>query len=196
MKLSVDRLSSTPTPFAYEEGSAWWCARMPAERSLPREVVEPFRVEGRAYQTGEDVVIEGGLEGAFDLECARCLARYRHRLCEPFRLVLEPVGARVPSEPEAVAALARDGLCLTDDSGLDSGLGWYRGSEIQLDSVCLEVISLALPVKPLCREDCAGLCARCGADRNEVACGCVEVAPESPFAVLAALRSESTGGSQ
>lgn len=192
MKLSLERLTPTPTPFVYEEGSGWWCARMPAERALPREVAAPFRVEGRAYQNGEDVVLEGELEGAFDLECARCLARYRHRLREPFRLVLEPAGARVPSEPEAAAALARDGLCLTDDSEL----GWYRGSEIQLDSVCLELISLALPVKPLCREDCAGLCARCGADRNEVACECVEVAPESPFAVLAALRSEPTGGSQ
>jgi len=192
MKLSVERLTATPTPFAYEEGTSWWCARMPAERGLPRELPEPFRVEGRAYQNGEDVVLEGCLEGSLELECARCLARYRHRLREPFRLVLEPAGMRVPAEPEASAALVRDGLCLSDEFEL----GWYRGSEIQLDSVCLEVISLALPVKPLCRDDCAGLCPRCGADRNEAACACVEAAPESPFAVLAALRSESTGGSR
>ena len=50
------------------------------------------------------------------------------------------------------------------------------------------VICLALPVKPLCREECAGLCPRCGADRNAGACGCPEPEGDSPFAVLKSLR--------
>jgi uncharacterized protein len=161
---------------------------MPREASIPREVVEPFRVTGNAYRGGgsEEIVLEGMLTAAFELECARCLARYRHPLREPFRFVLEPAGLRTPAEPEAAGALVRDGMCLADEVGL----GWYRGSEIQLDSVCLELVSLALPVKPLCREDCAGLCPRCGADRNDAPCGCSEAASKSPFAVLAARRGE------
>jgi uncharacterized protein len=139
---------------------------------------------------GEDLVLEGSIEAVLELECGRCLARYRHRLSEPFRLVLEPAGDRTPTEPEAAVALSRDGLCLADDSEM----GWYRGSQIQLDSVCLEAISLALPVKPLCRDDCVGLCSRCGADRNQAPCGCDEVTPESPFAVLATLRGGPTEG--
>ena len=188
MKLEVERLTAEPRPFAYEEGGGWWSARMPREASLPREVVESFRVEGIAYRGAgsEDILLEGTISGAFELECARCLARYRHRLREPFRFVLEPAGLRTPAEPEAAEALVRDGMCLADEVEL----GWYRGSEIRLDSVCLELISLALPVKPLCRDDCAGLCPRCGADRNETPCSCSEVAPNSPFAVLAALRGE------
>jgi DUF177 domain-containing protein len=188
MKLEVERLTAEPTPFAYEEGSAWWCARMPRDPSVPREVVQPFTVTGIAYRGGgsEDILLEGAITGAFELECARCLARYRHSLSEPFRFILEPAGLRTPAEPEAAEALVRDGMCLADEVEL----GWYRGSEIQLDSVCLELIALALPVKPLCREDCAGLCARCGADRNVAPCGCSEAASKSPFAVLAALRGE------
>ena len=188
MKLEIERLTAEPTPFAYEEGSAWWGARMPRNVLVPREVVDPFRVTGQAYRGAgsEDVIIEGTITGAFELECARCLARYRHGLREPFRLILEPAGLRTPAEPEAAEALARNGMCLADEVEL----GWYRGSEIQLDSVCLEMISLALPVKPLCREDCAGLCARCGVDRNEAPCSCSEAASYSPFAVLAALRGE------
>jgi uncharacterized protein len=188
MKLEVERLTAEPSPFAYEEGGGWWSARMPREASLPRDVAEPFRVTGIAYRGGgsEDILLEGTITGAFELECARCLARYRHRLREPFRFVLEPAGMRTPAEPEAAEALVRDGMCLADEVEL----GWYRGSEIQLDSVCLELISLALPVKPLCRDDCAGLCPRCGADRNESPCGCSEAAPNSPFAVLAALRGD------
>ncbi len=188
MKLEVERLTAEPRSFAFEEGRGWWCARMPREASLPREVVEPFQVTGVVYRGGgsEDIVLEGNIAGAFEVECARCLERYRHRLREPFRFVLEPAGLRTPAEPEAAEALVRDGMCLADEVEL----GWYRGSEIQLDSVCLELISLALPVKPLCRDDCAGLCPRCGADRNEAPCDCSETAPNPPFAVLAALRGE------
>ncbi len=188
MKLEVERLTGEPRPFAYEESGNWWCTRMPRDAALPRDVVEPFRVTGTAYRGGdsEEIILEGRIAGAFELECARCLARYRHGLSEPFRFVLEPAGVRTPAEPEAARSLVRDGMCLADEVEL----GWYRGTEIQLDSVCLELISLALPVKPLCRDDCAGLCSRCGADRNETPCGCSEAAPKSPFAVLAALRGE------
>lgn len=191
MKLEVERLTSEPRPFSYEEGTPWWRARMPEQPGIPRELAEPIVVRGEAYRGGgDDVVLGGTIEGALELECARCLARYRHRLHEPFRLVLEPAGSRTPAEPEAALALSRDGLCLSDELEM----GWYRGSEIQLDAVCLELISLALPVKPLCREDCAGLCPRCGADRNEATCSCDEVAPHSPFAVLAALRGGRAEG--
>lgn len=186
MKILVDRLSATPTPFQFEAGSGWWQQHMPAKGDLPRAVCEPFRVEGQAHTLGEDLYLEGEITGALELECSRCLARYRHALREPFRLVLEPAGPGQPAEPEAAAALGRDGLCLGDEFET----GWYRGGEIHLDSVCLEVISLALPVQPLCREDCAGLCPQCGADRNQGACGCEAIRRPSPFDVLAALRGD------
>lgn len=189
MKILVDRLTATPTPLRFEAGTGWWQQHMPPGRDLPRELEQPFAIEVRAHTMGEDVYLEGVIEGSLTLECSRCLARYGHRLREPFRLVLEPAGSRVPADPEASAALARDGLCLGDEFET----GWYRGGEIRLDSVCLEVISLSLPVQPLCRDDCAGLCARCGADLNQERCGCREAAAKSPFEVLAALRGEPKG---
>jgi uncharacterized protein len=190
MKILVDRLTATPTLLTFEVGAGWWRSQIPGARGLPAEPDGPVRVTVRAHEMGEDLYLEGEIEGVFPLECSRCLARYRHELHESFRLVLEPAGARAPADPEAGQALARDGLCVGDEFET----GWYRGREIRLDSVCAEVISLSFPVKPLCREDCAGLCARCGADLNENPCGCEEVVPESPFAVLAALRGEGTEG--
>ena len=191
MKLEVERLTTEPAPFAYEEGSPWWAARMPVQAGVPRELAQPLRVAGSAYRgRGEEIVVEGEATTALDLECARCLERYRHAVCETFRLVLEPVGSRAPAEPEAAEALARDGVCATEDLEL----AWYRGSEVKLDALCLEILSLALPVKPLCREDCAGLCARCGANLSNGPCGCAEATPDSPFAVLASLRGGPTGG--
>jgi uncharacterized protein len=49
---------------------------------------------------------------------------------------------------------------------------------IDLGPMVRDVVVLELPMAPLCREDCAGLCPQCGADRNEGPCGCV--APRDP----------------
>ncbi len=184
MKISTDRLTASPTVFAFEAGSGWWQQHMPRHAGLPQELERPFAVSVQAHVMGEDVYLEGRVEGELSLECGRCLARYRQRLCEPFRLVLEPAGTREPADPEAAQALRETGLCLEDEFET----GWYRGHEIQLDGVCLEVISLALPVQPLCKPECAGLCSVCGRDLNDGVCGCEPARTPSPFDVLATLR--------
>jgi uncharacterized protein len=192
MKLLIDRLTETPQAFTFEADAAF---RARLEQLLPEAATAPAessRVELRAGLAGRDVVIDGVVEGAFSLECGRCLARYGQRLRESFRLVLEPAGDRVPADPEAAAALERDGICLGDEPGI----GWYAGPEVDLDSVVVELMQLALPVQPLCREDCRGLCPRCGLDRNVEDCRCEAAGPESPFAVLRALRGTSTEGDQ
>ena len=50
--------------------------------------------------------------------------------------------------------------------------------DIDLGPLVRDAIVLELPMAPLCREDCAGLCPQCGANRNEGDCGCV--APRDP----------------
>jgi uncharacterized protein len=50
--------------------------------------------------------------------------------------------------------------------------------DIDLAPMVRDAIVLELPMAPLCREDCAGLCPQCGANRNEGDCGCV--APRDP----------------
>jgi uncharacterized protein len=190
MKILLERLGDAPTAFEFEAETAWWRAFMPAQRDLPRDLEEPLRVQVQAHCMGEDLYLEGSVEGRLELECSRCLARYRHRLREPFRLVLEPAGSRRPADPEGAEALERDGVCL----GEEIEVGWYRGTEIDLGAVLFEVVALALPVKPLCRDECAGLCSRCGVDLNLGPCGCPEIETDSPFAVLKALREGLTGG--
>jgi uncharacterized protein len=58
---------------------------------------------------------------------------------------------------------------------------------IDLGPLVRDAIVLELPMAPLCRDDCAGLCPECGANRNEGDCSCV--APRDPrWANLDALR--------
>ena len=190
MKILLDRLSESPTRYRFEADPAWWS---PAQATLPElETADPtsFEFQVAAHRMGSNVYLEGTIHGELALGCSRCLARYRGPLRESFRLILEPAGERVPADPQAAAALSRDGLCLVDE--LETG--WFRGREIDLGAFFLEWITLAVPVQPLCREDCRVLCPRCGADRNVESCGCEEVKPSSPFAVLRGLRRTKTEG--
>jgi uncharacterized protein len=190
MKIPVDRLKESPESFSFEGDAAWWRSAFASESGLPGELAEPVQLVCRAQWIGDDIRLEGGAGGVVELECGRCLARYRQRFSEGFRFVLEPARNRVPADPEGAEALSRDGLCLGDE--LETG--WFRGSEIQLGSIFVELVSLALPVKPLCREDCPGLCARCGANLAVAGCGCEEIKSDSPFAVLADIRDDLARG--
>jgi uncharacterized protein len=189
-KIPVERLTPTPTAYDLEGDAAWWARLLASGLELPREPVQPFRFALRAHRMGEDLYLEGVAEGEIELECSRCTARYRHRLREPFRLVLEPAGDRIPADPEAAEALSQYGVCLGDE--LETA--WFRGNEIDLGGFFQELVALSLPVKPLCREDCPGLCGRCGAELAAGPCGCQEKRTDSPFAVLAALRGGPRGG--
>jgi uncharacterized protein len=61
---------------------------------------------------------------------------------------------------------------------------------LDLGPMVRDAVVLDLPLAPLCREGCGGLCPQCGADRNEESCGCV--APVDPrWANLDVLRSTS-----
>ena len=188
MKIRVDQLSTTPDAYAFEADDGWWRERVPSGE-LPGALLEGFQIRVDVHRMGDDILFAGKVAGALEVECARCLTRYRHALQEDFALVAEPAGTRLPADPEAAGALRGEGLCLGDEPEV----GWYQGAELALDSLCLEVISLALPVQPLCREGCPGLCSRCGAELNQGPCGCDEARPNSPFAVLAALRGDTEG---
>ena len=192
MKLHVDRLSESPTSHRFALTPAWWAALSGSPEGGPEGLAGDVEAEVRAHKMGEDVYLEGELRGTLALECGRCLARYRQPIREAFRLVLEPAGDRVPADPQGAAALARDGLYLSDE--LEAG--WFRGGELELGGFFQEGIALLFPVQPLCREACRGLCPGCGVDRNSESCSCAEASPSSPFAALRGLRTQMTGGDE
>ncbi len=182
MKIPIDRITESPESWSFEATPDWWRERCDAE--VREAVAEPLGVTARAHRMADDLYLEGEVQGGLSFVCGRCLTRYRAPVRESFRLVLEPAGSRVPADPEGAATLVREGLVLGDE--LESG--WFGGTELGLDSFVAELLMLGLPVQPLCREDCKGLCPRCGVDRNTESCDCQEPRPASPFAVLEALR--------
>lgn len=195
-QIPVDEIVETPRERVFELSEAWWDERRVTGSEGDSRWLQPPRVELRHHRVGETLHLEGTLEAVLELECSRCASRYRHALRDECRLVLSPAGERPSAgrEPEDAAALARDGLCLGDELEL----GWYRGTEITLDGWFCELVSLALPVQPLCDEACPGLCPYCGADRKRSSCDCEEKERRrrSPFAVLADWKPEGGGSKE
>jgi uncharacterized metal-binding protein YceD (DUF177 family) len=109
------------------------------------------------YRLGSDLFFRGRFQGDVSGNCARCLESYLFTLGKDFTFVLKP----------------HDGA--TEDGELseeDLSFGFYEREEVDLAPLVRETMILALPTKPLCREDCRGLCPRCGANRNGGECGC------------------------
>jgi uncharacterized protein len=118
----------------------------------------PVRVALGATMTPTgQVLVRGVVEAPLLRECRRCLA--------PVHLTLRPELALVwtePGEPGAESDDEGEGVRL-----LEAGAG-----EIDLGEAIREELILAAPAYVVCREDCKGLCPRCGADLNEGPCGC------------------------
>ena len=64
------------------------------------------------------------------------------------------------------------------------------GELLDLRPLVRDAILLDLPIAPLCRADCAGLCPTCGADLGDGPCDCAGPPPDPRWAVLDTLRDE------
>jgi len=123
------------------------------------------------------VHVRGTLQGRVLAECGRCLERYPVDVDTPLDQFYLPRLADRPEEQEEEVEVGDH----------DVVVGYYDGDQLDLGEVAREQLFLALPMKRLCREDCAGLCPTCGKNRNEVACDCPE-APEPVDPRLEVLR--------
>ena len=128
---------------------------------------------------------EGSLHvrGHLNLEtagpCARCLADTPLVVDQELDLFFLPESDVVSEHDDEEGAELQD---------RDLVVTFYKGDVIDLGAVVREHVLLAQPMKRLCREDCKGVCPACGADRNQVQCGCPPPARnDSPFSSLSLL---------
>jgi uncharacterized protein len=73
-------------------------------------------------------------------------------------------------------------------SKADLDVDFYTREEVNLEAIVREQVLLTLPLKPLCRETCQGLCPRCGADLNRETCNCRRDEAASPWTALKKLK--------
>lgn len=174
MKLRLDDIAAEAKDIAFVE------PEVEVNRTLAQGPVREYRVEGPIavtmtyYRAGTDLFFVGRLKADTVANCARCAEDFKEPTDRAFRLVMAPKSVGMDSDP---------GLRADD---LEFSL--YEGDEIDLGPLIREQLLLALPTRPLCREDCRGLCPHCGINLNRGECGCETAQPDPRFAVLRSLK--------
>lgn len=156
---------------ALHEGPVETSADVPPDDPMFVEMefalTSPVAVHGRLMDSGSGRYYwHGAIRAEVGATCRRCL---------------RPVPVTVNQEVRVV---------FTDSSNADDASAYAidtRAADLDLGPMVREELLLAVPDYALCREDCRGLCARCGKDLNEGACECGHE-PDPRWAALDALR--------
>ncbi len=128
-------------------------------------------LKGKLRKSIVETTIEGEITAVIEIECTRCLQSVESKLQIPFKsgfVAAEHFTAAKEAE------LQRDDLDITI----------FEGDKINLSEVVREQILLALPEQVFCREDCRGLCEKCGANKNLIDCKCIEKESDPRWAAL------------
>ncbi len=129
----------------------------PAAKSINADgpVKGTFRIE----KTGSQLLIKGSVSGYVRLDCSRCLTSNRYKIEEKISVELRPLSDTGEGEEMELAS---------DDLDVE----YFRGDSLDLDHFIEEQVRLALPMKPLCSEECGGLCPSCGEATGSDVCTC------------------------
>jgi uncharacterized protein len=134
----------------------------PAEGDF--KLAEPVDLTIRVAKDSQKVRLTGRVRTSLECNCSRCLEAFRVPVDAEIDQLLLPAGAEIvaPSKDDE------------DDDGqeADAGVTFYKNETIDLGELMRDEFYLALPMKPLCRPDCKGLCPECGVNWNRETCTC------------------------
>lgn len=162
--------------------------------------LQPIASDGGGKQpAGEGVFrLQGRMTGRIELSCVRCLEAFPMDVAEELDLLYFPQSSNVAPADDARSAESQvriedvaDGLTGLSGRGLEReelAVSFYRDERIDLSQMIVEQIVLALPMKPLCKPDCRGLCALCGVNRNLLSCDCAPQDTDPRWAPLKTLQ--------
>lgn len=168
----------------------------PAALDVPPEdfvVQGPVTFDGEiARGAAETYHLSGRLQATLALPCARCAEPFDFAVDVPVQLQFVPAAVE-KSTVRATTTSDDDAEDEREMSADDPSIVTYDEPRIDLAPLAREQCYLAVPMKPLCRPDCQGLCPQCGTNRNSGTCTC-ENQWEDPR--LAGLKSLLKGAGQ
>lgn len=161
------------------------------EFGIPYRIAKPLKGTIFLLPQEDGCLVRGKLTGSLVVACDRCAEDATIDINHSF------------DSYEAFPASPRDGMgdSLTDSFDADVDEEAFaeadeairltaegKGFEIGLSALLWEELLLALPFKPLCKQDCKGLCPDCGKDLNEGSCQCTKEEGDPRMAVLRGLK--------
>ncbi len=133
---------------------------------------KPIEVEGRLSAAGPSrFYFSGRIAGETALECPRCLVEVGVTVDEEAHFIFSSEGEDIADDPDVFPFNP-------------------TAANLDLRPAVREAWILAVPGFVLCREDCSGLCPKCGIDLNNGTCDCVTETSESRWEALRAIRDQ------
>ena len=152
MKIEIRQITNEPKVFHLSETAE--------ELDIAVEGVKfpfPIAVDFIGTLSGDEIICQANIKAEAELECSRCVEIYDLPLHTSIQFVVQMLDAT----PEG--AVDEDDFQIISKSTCD----------LEIGQRVREAVILAIPFKPLCSEDCRGLCPMCGTDLNETQCDCV-----------------------
>ncbi len=172
VRMIVELFSIKESPHEFEFSLA------PEDIELGQEnvrLIENVRTAGELKSGIVQTDVEGEILAKLEVECTRCLKPVEKDLEIPFNVsFITPENLTEEKETELNAE--------------DLDVSIYEGDRIDLGELTREQIILNLPEQVFCSENCQGLCAKCGANRNLIDCNCIEKEIDPRWAALNDLR--------
>lgn len=134
----------------------------------------PIFTQLQIVKDSETLFLTGTVSTTVRMKCARCLESFQADLQSEFELIF-CTRAVTGEKPEI--ELSKEDLITFE----------YKEEVIDLHDRVRETLLLAIPIKPLCSEECKGLCPICGQDLNKGECGCRQKVFSSKFSELRSL---------
>ena len=102
----------------------------------------------RLTRTGQGILVDSQFDASVPADCVRCLVNF----LQPLHISFTDLFAFNPDQA------TESGLLVPDDGNID------------LAPMVMEYLILEIPIQPICRPECKGLCPVCGADLNTAPC--------------------------
>lgn len=134
-------------------------------------ISKPFHVRMKLTKIGDDIDVNGHLSVKLNFLCDRCCEDASKLIEDDFHFLLMPTKEEKVEESEF------------DTEEVE--VSYFEGEEIDLSFYAKEQFLLSIPIKLLCKDDCKGICPKCGANLNLEKCECNRGDfKKSPFSVL------------
>ncbi|MEN2986558.1 MAG: DUF177 domain-containing protein, partial [Thermodesulfovibrionaceae bacterium] len=123
---------------------------------------------------GLEVFIKGIVSGEIELQCSRCLKEFKM-----------PIKTTVEVSYHPLEELKKEELIELKSDEME--VDFYRDGIIDTENIIRDQIFLSIPMKPLCSEECKGICPLCGVNLNEENCYCSSREIDPRLAILQTL---------
>jgi len=175
LKIRVADITEKEKTLAGVEDINLYPTLMQAQEAGECKFLSPVDISLTVKKEFDHIRVHGSVDTSVSLVCSRCLCEFSTELSSAFTIFYTK--SSIAQSEDEVELGEQDLISAT-----------YAGDEIDFSDEVAEQILLELPYKPLCSQECKGLCTSCGVDLNSKDCSCNRNAVSIAFSSLKGLK--------